>query len=197
MIDRALKIDPRNPSFWGSKLWVLYQAGKIDDISATGERALDAAGDDVNLQVMVANFFVDVEIDRVDRARDLLRDVQPSALSNELGRLRLAETLLMIGDNVRALALLHSIDLKPACGLTAYRTIFSAFACRQIGRSITTLRRVTPELLARIWKTARPVRGDGSQMGPFKHQLERQRRTRPNCRLKTPGARQARVDDAD
>jgi tetratricopeptide (TPR) repeat protein len=107
-IDRALELDPQNAKFWRSKLWALSAAEKIEEIDATAELALETAGNDVNLRVGVASFRADAG--RIDRARALLSDVQPSALETDRLRLGLAETLLVVGDNVRAVTLLGSID---------------------------------------------------------------------------------------
>jgi tetratricopeptide (TPR) repeat protein len=131
-INRAIEIDPQNPVFWNIKLWVLSVAGRIDEIDATAVRALEAAGDNVDQRVTVASFFADVG--DVDRARDLLRDVQPSVLRGEVGRLRLAESLLVVGDYISAVTLLRTIDsAKLTDSLPVVRSFLHLLADRLAG----------------------------------------------------------------
>jgi tetratricopeptide (TPR) repeat protein len=121
-IDRAVEIDPRNTVFWNNKFWVLTVAERIDEIDATAEQALNEAGDDVNMQVMVAGFLT--EANRADRARNVLRDVQPSALQNDEARLTFAEILLVIGDTIPAVTLLRNTT---SAQLTGSRPVVRSF----------------------------------------------------------------------
>jgi tetratricopeptide (TPR) repeat protein len=140
-IDRAIEIDPRNAVFWNIRLWILSIAGRTDQINATAERALEAAGDNVDLRVTVASFFADVG--NVDRATELLRDVQPSMLRDEVGRLRLAESLLVIGDYISAASLLCAIDsTKLSDSLPVVRSFLHLLADRLAGAT-----RLSEELL--------------------------------------------------
>jgi tetratricopeptide (TPR) repeat protein len=106
-LDKAVEIDPRNTVFWNNKLWALCIAGRFDEIEANAQLALKAAGDGVEQRVIAASFLA--EADLVDRARELIHGVQPSALGNDMGRLRFAEILLLVGETTAAVTLLRTL----------------------------------------------------------------------------------------
>ena len=109
-IDRAVEVEPQNATFLLGKCLVLNVTGRVEEIDAAAERAVEAAGTDADLRVTVAGLLSDAN--RVDRARDLIQGLKSATLRDELTRLQLAEILIVTGDNVSAVSILRNIDLN-------------------------------------------------------------------------------------
>jgi tetratricopeptide (TPR) repeat protein len=105
-INRAIELEPQNDAFWINELFILEVTGRIKETDA--DRALEAAGSDPGVRVHAANILAG--LDCLDRARDLLNGVDPSALRDEEERLDFAETLLLIGESSPADDLICRID---------------------------------------------------------------------------------------
>ena len=109
-IDQAIDLEPRNPAFLTSLMRILTRFDRIDAERAKpiAERALEAAGDDINYRLDVASFLLDNL--HPEEAGRIARDIDPNALKDDETRLSLIEVLLQLHEHARALRLVAGID---------------------------------------------------------------------------------------
>jgi superkiller protein 3 len=123
-IDRAIEIEPNTGEFWLLKLGVLDDRSgrEAAEIDVTFDQALQVISPDANFRLYGAQLLADN--DRLDRARDLLHDVEASTFEDQDDQIELAECLLKIGENVKADDLLRAID---PTRLSEYRPMIWSF----------------------------------------------------------------------
>jgi tetratricopeptide (TPR) repeat protein len=109
-IDQALEIARDDSNYWNTKTLIFTAAGNIElqEIDSTVDRALEVAGEDLELRITLAGCLA--QYGRLDRARELIKDVVPGALGDEDARLGLVENLLVTGAFDKAVDLLNHLD---------------------------------------------------------------------------------------
>jgi Tfp pilus assembly protein PilF len=133
-IERALEADRNNLNFWATKAVIFSAASNIElqEIDSTVDQALEVAGEDPDLRVVLAGCLA--EYGRLDRALQLIRDVDPGALEDEGMRLSLVENLLVTGAFDKAADLLNRIDsARLKSSLLAVASFYRLLLQRLIG----------------------------------------------------------------
>jgi tetratricopeptide (TPR) repeat protein len=105
-VNRAIEIEPQNGNFWVCKLTVLSACDRVDE--AAIDQALAATRSDDALRIAACGYLADN--DRLGRAREILRGIEPAAIRDPETRLSLAENLLLVGDSGVAADVLADID---------------------------------------------------------------------------------------
>jgi tetratricopeptide (TPR) repeat protein len=125
-IDRAIELEPANGEFWLLKLGIRdrMSGSAAADMNATVDAALRAITPNTNFQLYAAQLLADNG--GLERARDLLHDVEASSLADHEDLIELAECLLKIGASAKAVDVLRATD--PA-RLSEYKPMIWSFLC--------------------------------------------------------------------